>query len=226
MWCSVCDESPCIRCYLFLDGNRDGGFAKVVAVSIYFMLNIPLYRRKTLLCAWIVNYNIVCLLYVMWIDYGHGIKLGPVLQELPDSVPKRRQSTSVSLMHIRLDIYLPRDQLTSYLQISWCLAATSYRFKGIRSLWNLTGAFGSLLLRWMPNSKAATQTIGSLIATGLLNPRSPHDDVIKWNHFSCYWSFLRGIHRSTVDSPHKGQWRGGALRLSLICARTNDWANN
>ena len=35
-----------------------------------------------------------------------------------------------------------------------------------------------------------------------------HDDVIKWKHFPRYWSFVRGIHRSPVNSPHKGQWRG------------------
>ena len=34
-----------------------------------------------------------------------------------------------------------------------------------------------------------------------------HDDVIKWKHFSRYWPFVRGIHRSPVDSPNKGQWR-------------------
>ena len=47
-----------------------------------------------------------------------------------------------------------------------------------------------------------------------------HDSVIKWKHFPRYWLFLRGIHRSPVDVPHKGQWRG-ALMFSLICA----WAN-
>ena len=51
-----------------------------------------------------------------------------------------------------------------------------------------------------------------------------HDDVIKWKHFPRYWSFVREIHRSTVNSPHKGQWRG-ALMLSLICASSNDWVN-
>ena len=35
-----------------------------------------------------------------------------------------------------------------------------------------------------------------------------HDDVIKWKHFPRYWPFVRGIHRSPVNSPHKGQWRG------------------
>ena len=52
-----------------------------------------------------------------------------------------------------------------------------------------------------------------------------HDDVIKWKHFPRYWPFVRGIHRSPVDSPHKGQWRG-ALIFSWICAWTNGWANN
>ena len=52
-----------------------------------------------------------------------------------------------------------------------------------------------------------------------------HDDVIKWKHFSRYWPFVRGIHRSLVNSPHKGQWRG-ALMVSLILARINSWVNN
>ena len=30
-----------------------------------------------------------------------------------------------------------------------------------------------------------------------------HDDVIKWKHFPRYWPFVRGIHRSPVDSHHK-----------------------
>ena len=52
-----------------------------------------------------------------------------------------------------------------------------------------------------------------------------HDDVIKWKHFPRYWPFVRGIHRSPVNSPHKGQWRG-ALMSTLICARINGWVNN
>ena len=52
-----------------------------------------------------------------------------------------------------------------------------------------------------------------------------NDDVIIWKHFPCYWSFVRGIHRSPVNSPHKGQWRG-ALMFSLICTWINGWVNN
>ena len=52
-----------------------------------------------------------------------------------------------------------------------------------------------------------------------------HGDVIKWKHFPCYWPFVRGIHRSPVNSPQKGQWCG-ALMFSLICAWINGWVNN
>ena len=52
-----------------------------------------------------------------------------------------------------------------------------------------------------------------------------HDDVIKWKHFQRYWPFVREIHRSPVNSPHKGQWRG-ALMFSWIRAWINGWVNN
>ena len=52
-----------------------------------------------------------------------------------------------------------------------------------------------------------------------------HDDVIKWKHFPRYWPLVWGIHRSPVNSPLKGEWRG-ALMFSLICAWINGWANN
>ena len=50
-----------------------------------------------------------------------------------------------------------------------------------------------------------------------------------WRHqmetFPRYWPFVRGIHRSPVNSPHKGQWRG-ALMFSLICVWINCCVNN
>ena len=60
-----------------------------------------------------------------------------------------------------------------------------------------------------------------------------HDDAIKWPHWwpamtsddQHYWPFVRGIHRSPVNFPHKGQWCG-ALMFSLICAWINGWVNN
>ena len=50
-------------------------------------------------------------------------------------------------------------------------------------------------------------------------------DIIKWKHFPRYWQFVREIHRSPVNSSHKGQWRG-AVMFSLICAWIRAWVNN
>ena len=52
-----------------------------------------------------------------------------------------------------------------------------------------------------------------------------HDNVMKWKHFPRHWPFVRGIHRSPVNSPHKGQ-RRGALMFSSICVWINGWVNN
>ena len=52
-----------------------------------------------------------------------------------------------------------------------------------------------------------------------------HDDVIKWKYFPRYWPFVREIHRSPVNSLHKGQWRR-ALMFSLTCAWIHGWVNN
>ena len=47
------------------------------------------------------------------------------------------------------------------------------------------------------------------------------DDFVKWKHFPRYWPFVRGIHRSPVISPRKGQWCG-ALVFSFYL-RLNKW---
>ena len=58
---------------------------------------------------------------------------------------------------------------------------------------------------------------------------NPYRSFAWWRHqmetFSALLAFVRWIHRSPVNSPHKGQWRG-ALIFSLTCARINDWVNN
>ena len=72
------------------------------------------------------------------------------------------------------------------------------------------------------------KTINNSYVSLIIYPNSVsnlHDDVIIWKHFPHYWPFVPGIHRSPVNSPHKGQWRG-ALMFSLICARINSWINN
>ena len=71
---------------------------------------------------------------------------------------------------------------------------------------------------WATWSKAVVE-FRALICSGI------YDDVIKWKQFPRNWPFVRGIHRSPVNSPHKGQWRE-ALMFSLICVWINGWENN
>ena len=50
-----------------------------------------------------------------------------------------------------------------------------------------------------------------------------------WRHqmetFSALLTFVRGIHRSPVNSPHESQWRG-ALMFYLVCDWAIGWVNN
>ena len=52
-----------------------------------------------------------------------------------------------------------------------------------------------------------------------------HDDVNTSKHSPRYWPFVRGIHRSQLNSHHKGQWRR-ALMFYMICALTNSLLNS
>ena len=48
--------------------------------------------------------------------------------------------------------------------------------------------------------------------------------TIKSSNENIFRVTVWGIHRSPVNSPHKGQWRG--YLIFFICAWTNSWANN
>ena len=92
-----------------------------------------------------------------------------------------------------------------------------WRNSGKASLCRL---FHSLLAQ--PVTQKQVRTCKNMIKkalAGLLFPPITkfHDDVIEWKYFPRYCPFVRGIHRSPVNSPHKGQWRG-ALMFSLVCA--------
>ena len=52
-----------------------------------------------------------------------------------------------------------------------------------------------------------------------------HDDIDKSKHIPRYLSFVRGIHRSPANSPHKGQWYG-AFTIFLVCSWRNGWDKN
>ena len=87
--------------------------------------------------------------------------------------------------------------------------------------------YGQYILARSVSSTDGDKPLTVLILAGMEN-RFPlisiHDDVIKWKHFPRNWPFVRGIHRSPVNSPHKGQWRG-ALMFSLMSVWINGWVN-
>ena len=56
-----------------------------------------------------------------------------------------------------------------------------------------------------PHEGPVTWKVFSLEDVIMVRTQRKHDDVIKWKHFPRYWPFVRGIHRSPVNSPHKGQ---------------------
>ena len=108
-----------------------------------------------------------------------------------------------------------------YLVIIALCAASHYHYSDITwAPWYLsTSATRRLVQQFV-------QATPKLCTTGRCEGNLPvHDDVIKWKHFPRYWPFVRGIHRSPVNSPHKGQWRG-ALMFCLIRAWINSWVND
>ena len=127
-------------------------------------------------------------------------------------------SSSSSLM-IRLATYLLlfTTKLTILFLCDLNIAESCVYFHKIYLHKTLTVPGYFVLARYLAivSSSAARELLDNI----------PHDDVIKWKHFPRYWPFVRGIHRSPVKYPHKGQWRG-ALMFSLICAWINGWVNN
>ena len=85
--------------------------------------------------------------------------------------------------------------------------------------------------RILMNLKRTRNTRNSIVSiVGLcLNFQFRVDWICKYHDLisscsPCYWPF-QGIHRSPLNSPHKGQWRGD-LMFSLFCTQINGWINN
>ena len=79
--------------------------------------------------------------------------------------------------------------------------------------------------RFASKASASEMILKDMGKTDRHHTTTKHDDVIKWKYFQRYWPFVRGIHRSPVNSPHKGHLCG-AFIFSLICAWINGWVNN
>ena len=101
---------------------------------------------------------------------------------------------SFFLLHYNKDefptYHSPQNLLLNYCRTcEWCL---------IKWFYYITGWFEH---KW---ARCKYQGQGQVITVH-------HDDVIKWKHFPRNWPFVRGIHRSPVNSPHKGQCRGALM---------------
>ena len=90
-------------------------------------------------------------------------------------------------------------RMTPNLQ-TLCIASimmTSSNRNNFRVTDHLCGDFNS---RFSVNSRTQLNMLGHQ-SSNLFGCNS-QDDVIKWKHFPRYWPFVRGIHRSPVNSPH------------------------
>ena len=73
----------------------------------------------------------------------------------------------------------------------------------------------------------STIPVHALATCHITGSSTCHDDIHQMETFSALLALcvVWGIHRSLVNSPHKGQWRV-ALMFSLIYAWKNSWLNN
>ena len=85
--------------------------------------------------------------------------------------------------------------------MAWCRQATSHYLSqcGPRSL----SPYDVTRPQWVKSWSCCPMRC----CHNLHSPYLSHDDVIKWKYFLHYWPFVWGIHRSSVNSAHKGQWR-------------------
>ena len=104
------------------------------------------------------------------------------------------------IQHFEIRIIFVRIPVWCYYKIDWCNGYLSIYLCKMNKIW--------LLFIYCGPRGAIYQ-----------------DDIIRWKHIQRYWPFVQGIHRSLVNSPHKGQWHK-ALVFSLICTWTNSGANN
>ena len=170
-------------------------------------LNCILYCVHTFLGHWIGNTETDTTVHIFGLHKMSGICLPT---EISDTCRHYGMKTRSLLMafYIRVIHRLPLTQDQSCFRLSHCqreqaIGKPSYFF---------------LVFLTCPDGHVKPLII-------IVRAAHCHDDVIKWKHSPRYWHFVRGIHRSPVNSPHKGQWRG-ALMFSLICAWINYRINN
>ena len=98
--------------------------------------------------------------------------------------------------------------------------------KGKCKHWYSCHSSSDIARRVNMNLNARINNIKIQLSTNCM-PDSWEEHVPLWRHqmeiFSTLLALCAG--NSSVNSPHKGQWRG-ALMFSLMCVWTNSWSNN
>ena len=79
---------------------------------------------------------------------------------------------------------------------------------------------GLILPMWKTENKDNTR----YLKTWHLTSTDHHDGVMAEKRYPSYWPCVREIHRSVVDSPHKGPVTRELL-LSLMLVQINAWTN-
>ena len=128
-------------------------------------------------------------------------------------------STVRANLHSNVNDHLIKSSVNEITQ-NWLTPETSDRIHKIIAGCDVWDCMCYIKVFVVKVERRVIASLGPLYANSML-----HDDVIKWKHFPRYCPFVRGIHRLPVNSPHKGQWRGG-LVFSLICVWTNGWVHN
>ena len=59
-------------------------------------------------------------------------------------------------------------------------------------------------ISWLQASSRCKSSLEFLRLLHMSHWNILHDNVMTWKYFPHYWPFVRGIHWSPVDSPHKG----------------------
>ena len=125
---------------------------------------------------------------------------------------------TIVMTHLQIPNIIPVHTATSY--------SCKVKIQSLSKLFKLILLYSNkICTTYTVKENSRLKFFNNLIYGGSLWVRTKHDDVIKWKHFPRYWPFVWEIHRSPVNSPHKGPWCG-ALMFSLNCVWINGWVNN
>ena len=129
--------------------------------------------------------------------------------------------------HVPVKVRIARivlNLLSDILMNTWYMSIVSLNYispailsRTVRSPHNIFNTF---------NVEFILGYLNSCFHFQLFLDRVIHDVVIKWKYFPLRWPFVRGIHRSPVNSPYKGQWRGTFDVFSSVPEPTVEWTGD